>query len=90
MNWWAKYVTWRFMPSGSYWRVALEWEKRKAITRRSHRKARTNAVEAGLCPQCCKVKPNKGHVLCSVCRANAAKAQKRHRKRRKADMAPAE
>ena len=86
---WRTHVAWRLMPSSSYWRVALEWEKRKAVTRKSHHKARAAAVVAGLCPQCCKVRPNKGHVTCSVCRANAAKAQRRHRARRKADMAPA-
>ena len=86
---WAKHVAWRLMPSSSYWRVALEWEKRKAVTRKSHHKTRTAAIEAGLCPQCCKVRPNKGHVLCSTCRASGARAQRRHRERRKADMAPA-
>ena len=78
---WRAHVAWRLMPSNSYWRVAMEWEKRKAITRKSHRKARAKAAAAGLCPQCTKVRPNVGHVTCSVCRAKAAKAQRRHTKR---------
>ena len=81
---WRRHIAWRFMPSSGYWRVALEWEKRKKVVRRSHKKARTGAREAGLCPGCCKVRPNKGHVLCSTCRKSAAKAQRRHRARRQA------
>ena len=81
---WQTHVAWRLMPSSGYWRVALEWEKRQASVRRSHKKARANAREAGLCTQCCTVRPNKGHLMCSVCRARSAKAQKRQRLRRKA------